>query len=158
MIKQLGYRGYISSRPVADGRVPQQVQNLVIRDYCASNNMHLILSATEYAKPNCFTMLEQVLKEAVKNQGLVMYSLFQLPQDHTTRNRIYNTVLENKIELHVALEGLVIKDKDSAQRVEDIWLVHQTLNNGNYGTAARKDSQGRKKVDNFPEFGNYGRS
>jgi hypothetical protein len=31
----------------------------------------------------------------------------------------------------MALEGLVIKDKDSIQRVEDIWMVHQTLADGN---------------------------
>jgi sporadic carbohydrate cluster protein (TIGR04323 family) len=158
MIKQLGYRGYISSRPVAGGRVPQNVQDLVIRDYCAGNNLHLLLSAKEYAMPNCSIMLEQVLREAVKNQGLVLYSLFQLPQDNTTRNRIYNTVVENKIELHVALEGLVIKDKDSVQRVEDIWLVHQTLNSGNYGVAVRSDSPVRKNNSIFPGFGNYGRN
>jgi sporadic carbohydrate cluster protein (TIGR04323 family) len=158
MIKQLGYRGYISSRPIQGGRVPQHVQNLVIRDYCASNNIHFLLSATEYAMPNCYIMLEQVLKEAVKNQGLVLYSLFQLPQDNATRNRIYNAVLENKIEMHVALEGLVIKDKDSAQRVEDIRLVHQTLNNGNDGVGARNDSLVRKNSGIFRGFGNYGRS
>jgi sporadic carbohydrate cluster protein (TIGR04323 family) len=130
----------------------------VIRDYCAGNNLHLLLSAKEYAMANCSIMLEQVLREAVKNQGLVLYSLFQLPQDNTTRNRIYNTVVENKIELHVALEGLVIKDKDSVQRVEDIWLVHQTLNSGNYGVAVRSDSPVRKNTSIFPGFGNYGRN
>ena len=68
MIKQLGYRGYISSRPSANGRVPQHVQNLVIRDYCATNNLNFLLSAVEYAMPNSFIMLEQVIKEAVNNQ------------------------------------------------------------------------------------------
>ena len=158
MIKQLGYRGYISSRPVAGGRVPQPVQNLVIRDYCSANNMHLLMSATEYAKPNCFTMLEQALKESAKIQGLVMYSLFQLPQDHSARKRIYDTVVENKIELHLALEDLVIKDQASAQRVEDIWLVHQTLYNSNYGASVRNDSPVSKSTNMFPEIEHYGRS
>jgi sporadic carbohydrate cluster protein (TIGR04323 family) len=139
MIKQLGYRGYISSRPVSGGRVPQQVQNLVIRDYCADNNMHLLLSVAEYATADCYTMLEQVLKDSAKNQGVVLYSLFQLPQHHSARNRIYDAILENEMELHMAVEGLVIKDRVSAQRVEDIWLVHQTLNTGNYTIAVNNE-------------------
>jgi len=132
MIKQLGYRGYISSRPVAGGRVPQQVQNLVLRDYCADNNIHLLLSVTEYAVANCYTMLEQVLRDAAKNQGVVLYSLFQLPQSPVARSRIYQIVLENNMELHLAVEGLVIKDQDSAQRVEDIWMVYQTINSSGH--------------------------
>jgi sporadic carbohydrate cluster protein (TIGR04323 family) len=148
MIKQLGYRGYISSRPVAGGRVPQQVQNLVLRDYCAGNNMHLLLTVTEYATADSYTMLEQVLKDAGKNQGVVLYSLFQLPQSPATRNRMYQTVLENEIELHMAVEGLTIKDRDSAQRVEDIWLVHQTLNAGNYSIASNNEVPLRTKSVN----------
>jgi len=132
MIKQLGYRGYISSRPVAGGRVPQQVQNLVLRDYCADNNIHLLLSVTEYAVADCYTMLEQVLRDAAKNQGVVLYSLFQLPQSPVARSRIYQIVLENNMELHLAVEGLVIKDQDSAQRVEDIWMVYQTIHSSGH--------------------------
>jgi sporadic carbohydrate cluster protein (TIGR04323 family) len=132
MIKQLGYRGYISSRPVAGGRVPQQVQNLVLRDYCADHNIHLLLSVTEYAVADCYTMLEQVLRDAAKNQGVVLYSLFQLPQSPVARSRIYQIVLENNMELHLAVEGLVIKDQDSAQRVEDIWMVYQTIHSSGH--------------------------
>jgi hypothetical protein len=49
----------------------------------------------------------------------------------------------------------VIKDKESAQRVEDIWLVHQTLSKGNYGVALRNDTPERKNTGVFPEFGKY---
>ena len=156
MIKQLGYRGYISRLPVAGGRVPQSVQQLVIRDYCAGNNMHLLLSTTEYAVPNCHIMLEQVFQEAVNNQGVVLYSLFQLPRNSKTRHRIYDIILENNIELHMALEGLVIKDNESVQRVEDIWLVDQTLRNGNYGFSHKHDSPEKVNSDTLPEFRTYG--
>ena len=157
MIKQLGYRGYISSRPSANGRVPQHVQNLVIRDYCATNNFNFLLSAVEYAMPNSFIMLEQVIKEAVNNQGLVMYSLFQLPQNAASRNRIYNLVMDNQIELHMAVEGLVVKDKESVQRVEDIWLVHQTLY-GDNGNTTRNTSSVKRTAMNIFGFGGYGRN
>ncbi len=157
MIKQLGYRGYISSRSVAGGRVPQHVQNLVIRDYCAGHNLHFLLSATEYAMPNCYIMLEQVLNEGIKNQGLVLYSLFQLPQNAEKRQRIYQKVLENQIEIHLALEGLVIKDKESAQRVEDIWLVHQTINGG-YRSTTQPAIQARADNRVIDPWLGYGRN
>ncbi|WP_455212598.1 LIC12192 family sporadic carbohydrate cluster protein [Kaarinaea lacus] len=157
MIKQLGFRGYISSRPVMGNRVPQHVQNLVIRDYCSSHNIHFLLSATEYAMPNCYIMLEHALKEAVNNQGVVLYSVFQLPQNSTKRKRIYNLILENQIEMHSALEGIVIKDQESAQRVEDIWLVHQTLNNDNSsGTKSEASVRGSNGI--FAGFLDYGRN
>jgi|GEM_PF-513555 len=157
MIKHLGFRGYISSRNVLDNRVPQHVQNLVIRDYCASQNMHFLLSVTEYAMPNCYIMLEHALKEAVNNQGVVLYSLFQLPRNSEKRNRIYNLILENQIEIHAALEGLVIKDKESVQRVEDIWLVQQTVC-PDYSREVRTGPSGKSNNGFFSGFLDYGRN
>ena len=163
MTKKPGYRGYISSRPILNNRVPQHVQNLVIRDYCASNNLHFLLSATEYAMPNCYIMLEQVLKESVDTQGLVLYSLFQLPHNKSARMRIYNTLLERHTELHMAVEGLVVKDEESVQRVEDIWLVYQTMNSGRNSTVINNKPAGSNNApgfgfgdDFFPGFGDCG--
>ena len=133
------------------------MQNLVIRDYCASSNLHFLLSAVEYAMPNCYIMLEQVLKEAVNNQGLVMYSLFQLPQNAAGRSRIYKLVMDNQIELHMAVEGLMIKDQESVQRVEDIWLVHQTLYGDNTHSVKTQNPARRGPMNVFG-IGNCGRN
>ena len=42
-------RGYMSSREFMGERVPQHVQNLVIRNYCNQNKYQYLLSAVEYA-------------------------------------------------------------------------------------------------------------
>src|SRR5882757_7640146 len=60
---QKGYRGYVFSRSVDNHRVPQHIQNLVIRDYAARRKLHYLLSATEYAMPGCYLILEQVLAD-----------------------------------------------------------------------------------------------
>ena len=60
---QKGYRGYVFSRSVDSHRVPQHIQNLVIRDYAARRKLHYLLSATEYTMPDCYLILEQVLAE-----------------------------------------------------------------------------------------------
>ena len=40
-------RGYIFCRSFMNERVPQHVQNIVIRDYCNKNNLTYLLSSTE---------------------------------------------------------------------------------------------------------------
>ncbi len=120
-------RGYIFSRPHLGGHVPQRVQNLVIRDYCARRGLRYLLSATEYAMPGCFMMLERVLDEAPGLDGIVFYSLFQLPETAAHRRVIYDRVLEANAHLHAALEDLAIRDEADIGRIEDIWCVRQTL-------------------------------
>ena len=62
-------------------RAPQHVQNIVIRDYCEKNNLFYLLSSTEYAKKKSHLMLDKVLNELKNVDGIVAYSLFQLPEN-----------------------------------------------------------------------------
>ena len=48
-MKKKIFRGYIFSREFMGERVPQNVQNLFIRDFCNKKNFQYLLSATEYA-------------------------------------------------------------------------------------------------------------
>jgi len=122
-------RGYIFSRPFMGERAPQHVQNIIIRDYCEKNNLFYLLSTTEYTKKNCHLMLEQVLDELKSVDGIVPYSLFQLPEKQKVRLSIYNKILKSKKEIHFAVEGLKITSKRDIQKVEDIWSVKVTLPN-----------------------------
>ena len=92
-----GFRGYIFSRPFMGERVPQHVQNLVIRDYCKKQGLQYLLSATEYAMPNSHLILQQVLDELSELDGIIFYSLFLLPEDTTERDRVMQIILENNI-------------------------------------------------------------
>ena len=110
-------------------RAPQHVQNLVIRDYCKKNNLLYLLSSTEYAMKNCHLMLEQVLKELKSIEGVVAYSLFQLPEDQKLRSKVYKKILKFKKEIHFSVEGLKIVVPKDIEKIENIWLVRQTLPN-----------------------------
>jgi len=120
-------RGYIFSRPFMGERVPQHIQNLVIRDYCERTGLHFLLSATEYAMPNCHLILEQVLNELAEIDGLVAYSLFQLPEDGTQRQRIYDQVLNGQKSLYFAVEGLKANTRQACERIETLWQIRLTL-------------------------------
>lgn len=108
-------------------RVPQHVQNLVIRDYCEHAGLHFLLSATEYAMPNCHLMLEKILSELAEIDGLVAYSMFQLPENGMHRQRIYNQVLSEQKSLYFAVEGLKANTREACERVETLWQIRLTL-------------------------------
>ena len=120
-------RGYIFSRPFMGERVPQHVQNLVIRDYCERNRLQFLLSATEYAMPNCHLILQQVLGELAEISGLVAYSLFQLPEESSKRQLIYKQILSQEKVLHFAVEGLRASTKQAFERIETLWRIRLTL-------------------------------
>lgn len=122
-----GVRGYIFSRPFCGQRVPQHVQNLVIRDYCQRKQVFFLLSAVEYTMPGCHMMLEQVMNEMVNIDGLVCYSLFQLPENQVYRRQIYQRIIAQGTSLHFAVENAAIHTLRDAMKIEEIWLISKTL-------------------------------
>ena len=81
-------RGYMFSRNFMGERVPQHIQNNIIRNYCMQNNLHYMLSAVEYAMDSCYLILNQVVKEKNNIKGIGFYSVFQLPEDDDVRVKI----------------------------------------------------------------------
>ena len=122
-----GYQGYVTSRSFRGQRVPQHVQNLVIRDYCQGRGMTYLLSGTEYAIPGSSLMLQQLLDGLEQLDGIVLYSLFQLPENKSSRQNIYQQVLAQKKSLHFAVETVVLQAEQDCQRIEDIWGVFQVM-------------------------------
>ena len=123
------FQGYVTSRSFQGQRVPQHVQNLVIRDYCHSRNMTYMLSGTEYAIPGSSLMLQKLIDSLDRLDGIVLYSLFQLPERSQVRLEIYQQVLKQNKSLHFAVETLMLQDEHDCQRLEDIWGVFQVMRN-----------------------------
>jgi len=118
-----GFRGYVTSRPFLGQRVPQHVQNIVIRDYCKGRNMPFLLSGTEYAFPDSRLMLTQLLDQLDQLDGIVFYSLFQLPNKKALRESIYERVLSKRKSMHFAVETLVFSEATDQLRLEETWGV-----------------------------------
>lgn len=127
MTDRQGYRGYITSRPFFGERVPQHVQNLVIRDYCARRGFAFLLSTTEYAMEGCHMALESVIREMPRLKGAVLYSIFLLPRQAEKRREIYRRVFAAGGSLHGAVEDFPIVSEEDVNRVEDLWLLQQFL-------------------------------
>ena len=120
-------RGYITSRKFMGENCHQSTQNLVLRDYCERMNYKYLLSGTEYSIKNSYLMLQQLVDEIPTINGIVAYSLFQMPENQEKRLQIINKILDRNGELHFALENLKVSVNSEIDRVENIWLVRQTM-------------------------------
>ena len=108
-------------------RVPQHVQNLVIREYCKKHDFQYLLSATEYAMADSHLILQQVLDELLQLDGIVFYSLFLLPENKQERDQVSQIILKNNKSIYFAVEGLQMSNKTEQERIETIWQVRKTL-------------------------------
>jgi len=127
--KKEGYRGYIASRAIREQIIPQHIQNLVIRDYAEKNKLHYKLSATEYSMKNCSMIFESVLAQINSLEGIILYSMFQLPRLKKYRLEVYKKILNSKSSLHAASEKLQLDKEVDVERWENIILVDYYLNN-----------------------------
>ena len=115
-------RGYNFSRNFLGERVPQHIQNIVIKEFCKKEKLNYLLSATEYSMKESSYILNQLIAELSNVDGIVAYSIFQMPYDNFERQKIFSKII------FFANEGLKISNKIEMKRIEKIWLVKKVLN------------------------------
>ena len=121
-------RGYMFSRFFMGERVPQHIQNQVIRNYCIQNNFEYLLSAVEYSMRNSTLMLNQIFNETKNLDGIGFYSLFQLPESDIERNKFLKKILKKKKFVFFAVENIILSSSKDVERIENIWLIKKILN------------------------------
>ena len=127
MSERKGYRGYIGSRTYRGDRAPQHVQNLVVRDFCQRKAFTYLLSATEYAMPGSYMILKEVLREAQSIDGIVLYSIFMLPERSERRMEICRAFLEQGATIHGALENLSITSEQELKAVDQMLMLNEMV-------------------------------
>ena len=108
-------------------RVPQHVQNIIIRNYCQNNNYQYLLSAAEYAMPNSHLILNQTIMESNNYDGIIAYSLFQLPENKHERFTMIKNLILKKKQFHFAVESLKISTFKEFEELDRIWQIRQTF-------------------------------
>ena len=121
-------KGYIFSRPFLDERAPQHVQNIVIRYFCEKNSFHYLLSSSEYKIKNSFVILKGLISKINNFDGIVAYSLFQLPEDYNERNKMLNKIIQKKKFICFAVEEIIVSSQKDIKKVNKIWLIKQNSN------------------------------
>lgn len=116
-------RGYIASGQFNGHRVPQHLQNQIVKNYCDANNLIFVLSRAEYwidGSTQC--QLWAALNEEYKN--IVFFSLWQLPNNKNHREKIYQHCKKLEIVLHFASERL--STSKSQATIEDLEMLFRS--------------------------------
>jgi sporadic carbohydrate cluster protein (TIGR04323 family) len=124
---RVGYRGYVTSRPFGGLHIPVPVQALVLRDYCARNGYLYKLHANENVFPNSYVVLEGMINELDRYEGLLATSMFMMPKRAERRRKIYDAILGQGASLHFVLEDVVIGKSADTDAVEEILSIHNLL-------------------------------
>ena len=122
-------RGYIFGKEFMGERAPQHIQNIAIRDFCTKNRLTYNLSLVEYVFKNSTFMLMEGIKELNNFYGIVMYSIFQLPESESEIKSIFNLVYKKKKRIFFALENRVLSNKQDFDEINLIWLIKKELPN-----------------------------
>lgn len=122
-------QGYVTNIEFGGLRVPATMQNLMLRDYAARNNLLFKLSVGEYNFPGCYLQLDGLLPQLPKLEGIGMCSMFMLPKSGEHREQIYTQVFNAGAALHLVLEKIVLRRPDDAARVEETLRFHEAFKN-----------------------------
>lgn len=115
-----GYRGYVTSREFGGLRIPVPVQSLVLRDYCARKGLVYKLHVNENMFPHSYMVLEGLVQDLSGLQGILMCSMYMLPQRAARRRELYRRILEQDADVHFVLEDIAIRKAADIESVEDI--------------------------------------
>ena len=113
-------KGYIFSRNFFEERVPQNIQNLAIRNYCKKKSYNYLLSSVEYTMKNSFLILNDLVRNMKSYEGITAYSLFQLPSNNKLRNDILNRIIKKKKFISFAVEDLKVSNFVEKEEIEKI--------------------------------------
>ena len=116
-------KGYIFSRSFFGQRVPQRVQNIVVRDFAAQKQFNVSFSSVEYCHTGSTAILESLLDAALPGEVIIFYSVFQFPEQPGTREKLYKVMSKKRVTIHTALEGLIISDSESIQKLESLIAI-----------------------------------
>ena len=120
-------RGYVFSRSFMGERAPQHVQNIVIKNFCDKSKYTFLLSSTEYAFKNSFLILDQMMNEIDQIDGIIAYSLFQLPYNDIIRRKYYEKMINKSKAFIFAVEGMKLSKISDIERIENIWNIKKIL-------------------------------
>lgn len=120
-------RGYIFSRPFYDERAPQHIQNIVIRDFCTKNSFQYLLSASEYRMKKSYSVLEDLIKNSEKIDGIAAYSLLMLPENSLYRTKLLKNFINKKKFFCFVVEEIIVKNLKDIVEINNLWKIKKTL-------------------------------
>lgn len=117
-IERYGLLGYVTSREFGGLRIPVPLQSLALRDYCSRKSFVYKLHSNENIFPNSFLVLDGLINAVPSSTGIVMCSIFMLPESRSLRLKFLQRIFNHSGEVHFVLEDLVLQNIDDVNQVD----------------------------------------
>ena len=123
----LKVRGYMKGSFMNE-RVPERVQGIVIQEFCKAKGFRHLFNNSEYMIEGSTYIIHDIINKLKEEGGLVLYSLFQMPEDNNERLSLFKRILKKKKKLFFALEDLKLTSTDELTEINNLWLIKKSLN------------------------------
>ena len=127
MSMRQGYRGYCTHNSFGEYRMPVPAQNILYRDYANKYGLYYKISVNELFFKDCFLHLFSLLEELDQLDGVLMCSIFMLPEDTNLRQKVYERFLESDCELHFVLESIVLRNRQEMDWLDTLFQIRKHL-------------------------------
>jgi sporadic carbohydrate cluster protein (TIGR04323 family) len=124
---RVGYRGYVSSREFGGTYIPVPLQSLALRDYCTRHKLLYKLHLNENMFPHSYMVLEGLVLNLEGLEGVLMCSIFMLPERPERRARIFRHVFDQGAEIRFVQEDLIVRRLADVEPIEEVLSVYSTL-------------------------------
>jgi sporadic carbohydrate cluster protein (TIGR04323 family) len=111
-----GFITYLGNNTEYDQGIPAVMQRTMIDQYCSSFGLATNGMQFENEYLTWMPVLEHLINQKVP--GIVMLSIFSLPDDRSRRQELLKLALENNIEIHFANEYIKMTSQDDADLIE----------------------------------------
>lgn len=118
------YAGYINLKAINGVIFPSYAQNQMNKDFIVNKlNGQFFLTTNENTYGSNNIILVSILKEKYIS-GVVMLSVFSLPNTFNERKNIYKTCIKNKKEIHFNFERIKFKTKMDVDKIEEYLIFN----------------------------------
>ncbi|MDA9956147.1 hypothetical protein N9D06_01790 [Candidatus Pelagibacter sp.] len=122
------YQGYVQLTEFNSIYLPPSVQNLIIKNFCDQNRAIFKLSVHEPNIKNCYMELFYILRKIKKIDGLVMTSIYMLPQDKKNFSLFLKLYKKRKLTLMFIFENKKINSSSELLKLHKKYLQYKSFN------------------------------
>jgi sporadic carbohydrate cluster protein (TIGR04323 family) len=118
-----GLRGYVTARGFGPYVIPVPLQSLALRDYCARKKFVYVLPGNENCFPHSYLVLEGLITDLSSYEGIVMCSMFMLPERTQRRRSIFQRIFDQGCSAHLVVEDFVVRTPTDVDRLEEMLII-----------------------------------
>ena len=73
-------------------------------------------------------ILKKLVKDIHSVDGILAYSLFQLPGEQIEREKILHSLVSSGKAFHFAVENMIVHDYETLEKSEKLWRIKRMEN------------------------------